>query len=51
MFINIHRITRKKRNILAFRITHGLNGKRPVRSRRLKPHVIKVTQISQMTQI
>ena len=29
----IHRITRKKRNVLAPRITHGLDGKRPVRSR------------------
>ena len=29
----IHRITRNKRNVLAPRITHGLDGKRPVRSR------------------
>ena len=29
----IHRITRNKLNILAPRITHGLRGKRPVRSR------------------
>ena len=29
----IHQITRNKRNVLAPRITHGLDGKRPVRSR------------------
>ena len=29
----IHRITGNKRNVLAPRITHGLDGKRPVRSR------------------
>ena len=29
----IHRITRNERNVLAPRITHGLDGKRPVRSR------------------
>ena len=28
-----------------------VNGKRPVRSRGLKPHIVKVTQISLMTQI
>ena len=29
----IHQITRNKRNVLAPRITHGLAGKRPIRSR------------------
>ena len=29
----IHQITRNKRNVLAPWITHGLDGKRPVRSR------------------
>ena len=48
--IIIHRITQNKLNVLAPRITHGLDGKRPVQRGTGFARCI-VTQISQMTQI